>query len=74
MNDLIFFVVPIITIAICAGVWNLVRELFTRWINNDWCKHDWGMWEAVASVTDGSAIHRQYRFCKKCNIAQRRIL
>ena len=73
MNDLVYFVVPLVTIAVCAGVWNIVRELFNRWINNDWCKHDWGMWEAVM-VEQNTIIYRQMRFCKKCNIAQRRIL
>lgn len=74
MNDFMFFVGGIATVAICAGVWNLVRELFNRWVNNDWCKHQWGMWEEVSSVTEGSSIYRQYRFCKKCNKAERRIL
>jgi hypothetical protein len=68
MNDLVYFVVPIVTIAICAGVWNLVRELFTRWANNDWCKHDWDMWSGVDKESS-----YQYRFCKHCNKAERRI-
>ena len=69
MNDLVYFVVPIVTIGICAGVWNLVRELFTRWVNNDWCKHDWGPWSGVDKEAPV-----QYRFCRKCNKGERRIL
>jgi hypothetical protein len=69
MNDLVYFVVPIVTIAICAGVWNLVRELFNRWANNDWCKHGWDMWSGIDKETN-----YQYRFCKKCNKAERRML
>lgn len=67
MNDFLFFVGAIATVAICAGVWNLVRELFTRWINNDWCKHNWGMWE---TKEENKA---QIRFCKKCNKMERRL-
>ena len=74
MNDILFVVVPIVTIAVCAGVWNLIRELFTRWVNNDWCKHDWGMWESVVAIVEGSSICSQHRFCKKCNKAERRLL
>jgi hypothetical protein len=73
MNDILFVVVPIVTIAVCAGVWNLVRELFTRWANNDWCKHDWGVWESVERLPD-TILYRQIRFCKKCNKAERRLL
>ena len=72
MNDLVYFVVPIVTIGICAGVWNLVRELFIRWVNNDWCKHDWGSWGAIEHP--GVGTHVQLRFCKKCNKAERRVL
>ena len=72
MNDLVYFVVPIVVIAVCAGVWNLVRELFIRWVNNDWCHHNWDMWGAVGNP--GVGTHTQLRFCKKCNKAERRIL
>ena len=73
MNDLVFFVVPIITIAICAGVWNLVRELFTRWVNNDWCKHDWGKWKDGVDAKD-QALISQGRWCTKCNKMEKRHL
>jgi hypothetical protein len=69
MNDIVFFIVPIVTFLICAGIWCGVRELFNRWVNNDWCKHEWDMWSGVDKDSQ-----RQYRFCKKCNKAERRIL
>jgi len=72
MNDIVFFIVPIVTFLICAGIWCGVRELFNRWVNNDWCKHEWDMWEAVQHP--GVGTHTQLRFCKKCNKAERRIL
>jgi hypothetical protein len=72
MNDIVFFIVPIVTFLICAGIWCGVRELFNRWVNNDWCKHDWGMWEAVQHP--GVGTYTQLRFCKKCNKAERRAL
>jgi hypothetical protein len=68
MNDIVYFVVPIVVIAICAGVWNLVRELFVRWANNDWCRHDWDMWSGIDKESG-----YQYRFCRKCNKGERRI-
>jgi hypothetical protein len=67
MNDILFVVVPIVTIGICAGVWCGVRELFNRWLNNDWCRHEWGMWSGVDKET-----MMQYRFCKKCNRSERK--
>jgi hypothetical protein len=73
MNDIIFFIVPIVTFLICTGIWCGVRELFNRWVNNDWCKHEWDMWEAVSSVYD-TRNSTQLRFCKKCNKAERRLL
>ncbi len=72
MSDIVFFIVPIVTFLICAGIWCGVRELFNRWVNNDWCKHEWGMWEAVQHPGVGTYV--QLRFCKKCNKAERRIL
>ena len=74
MNDFLLMSGFVITAFLCAGTWCAVKELFNRWVNNDWCKHNWGMWEEVSSITEGSSIYRQYRFCKKCNKAERRIL
>lgn len=64
MNEFLFFVGLVVTTFLCAGTWCLIREVWVRWLNNDWCRHDWGMWEAVSEG-------RQYRFCKKCNKAER---
>ena len=68
MNDFLFFFGSLFTVAFLAGVWCGVKELFTRWLNNDWCHHDWGMWETRAENTI------QIRFCKKCNRMEKRIL
>ena len=72
MSDIVFFIAPVVTFLICAGIWCGVRELFNRWVNNDWCKHGWGQWEAVQHPGVGTYV--QLRFCKKCNKAERRIL
>ncbi len=72
MNDFWFFVFAFGLTAAIAGVWCIAKALFERWLNNDWCRHDWGMWEAVQHP--GVGTHTQLRFCKKCNKAERRIL
>jgi hypothetical protein len=65
MNEFWFIVAVFAITAVIAGVWCIAKALFERWLNNDWCKHDWGKWEALDKGT-------QYRFCKKCNKAEKR--
>jgi hypothetical protein len=74
MNDFWFFTGALVLTAAIAGVWCICAELFKRGLNNDWCRHDWGMWESVVAVVEGSSICSQHRFCRKCNKAERRIL
>lgn len=52
---------------VCMATWFGGKELLTRWFNNDWCRHDWDMWSAVPK--DHGC---QYRFCRKCNKAEKR--
>lgn len=72
MNEFLVWVAFVTAALLCAGIWCGVRELFHRWVNNDWCKHDWGMWDPVQHP--GVGTYTQLRFCKKCNKAERRIL
>ena len=72
MNDFWFFIGSLTFVSLLAAFWCVMKELFTRWLNNDWCKHDWGGWEAVSAL--GVGTYGQTRFCKKCNKAERRIL
>jgi hypothetical protein len=72
MMDFWFYVFAFGLTAAIAGVWCICAELFKRWLNNDWCRHQWDMWEAVQHP--GVGTHVQLRFCKKCNKAERRIL
>lgn len=65
MNDFWLWLATCGSIIVFAGVWCIAKALFERWLNNDWCKHDWGMWEALDKGI-------QYRFCKKCNKAEKR--
>lgn len=67
MNEYLFMVALVITMFLCAATWCIVKELFTRWVNNDWCHHDWGMWETKEENRS------QIRFCKKCNKMERRL-
>jgi hypothetical protein len=73
MMDFWFYVFAFGLTAAIAGVWCICAELFKRWLNNDWCRHDWGMWDAIM-VEQNTIIYRQNRFCKKCNKAEKRIL
>lgn len=72
MNEFLLWLATCISIIVFVGLWCISKALFERWLNNDWCKHDWGMWEAVQHP--GVGTHTQLRFCKKCNKAERRIL
>ena len=72
MNEFWFLVAVFAVTAVIAGVWCIAKALFERWLNNDWCRHEWDMWEAVQHP--GVGTHTQLRFCKKCNKAERRIL
>jgi hypothetical protein len=54
------------TVAVCA-VWVMGKVIFERWLNNDWCRHNWGMWETKEENKT------QMRFCKKCNMMERRV-
>ena len=65
MNEFWFIVAVFAVTAVIAGVWCIAKALFERWLNNDWCRHDWGQWEALDKGV-------QYRFCKKCNKAEKR--
>jgi hypothetical protein len=67
MNEYLFMVALVITMFLCAATWCVVKELFNRWVNNDWCKHNWGMWETKEEN------RAQIRFCKKCNKMERRL-
>jgi hypothetical protein len=73
MSEFWFFIGSLVLTASIAGVWCICAELFKRWLNNDWCRHDWGMWDAVM-VEQGTIIYQQTRLCKKCNKAEKRIL
>ena len=68
MNEFLLWAGFIITAFLCAGTWCAVRELFNRWVNNDWCRHDWDMWSGVDKESS-----YQYRFCKHCNKGERRL-
>lgn len=52
---------------VCMAVWIGGKELLTRWLHNDWCHHNWGMWETKEENKS------QLRFCKKCNMLERRV-
>lgn len=67
MNDFWFFTGALVLTAAIAGVWCGVRELFNRWANNDWCRHDWGKWE------DAEGVNAQRRYCTKCNKQEQRV-
>lgn len=60
------FTVAVVTF-VCMAVWFGGKELFRRWFSNDWCHHKWGMWE----TKEGNSI--QMRFCKKCNMMEKRV-
>lgn len=67
MNEFLFFLTLCVSVLVCVLIWCGAKELFTRWLRNDWCKHDWGMWGAVGEN------NAQLRFCKKCNKAERQL-
>ena len=67
MNDFWFFTGALVLTAAIAGVWCIAKALFERWLNNDWCKHEWDMWSGIDKET-----MTQYRFCKKCNRSERK--
>lgn len=68
MNDFWLFFGSIFAVTLIAAVWCVMKELFTRWLNNDWCRHNWDMWSGVDKESS-----YQYRFCRKCNRGERRI-
>lgn len=65
MNDFWFFVGALAFVSVLAAFWCAMKELFTRWLKNDWCRHNWGMWETREET--------QIRFCKKCNMMEKRV-
>lgn len=67
MNEYLFMVALVVTVFLCAATWYVVKELFNRWVNNDWCHHNWGAWE----TKEGNSL--QMRFCKKCNMMEKRV-
>ena len=72
MNEFLFVIGTFgFTVAVCA-VWVMGKVIFERWLNNDWCRHQWGAWEAIQHPGVGTYV--QHRFCKKCNRAERRVL
>jgi hypothetical protein len=68
MNDFWLFLGSLVAVTLIAAVWCVMKELFTRWLNNDWCRHNWDMWSGVDKESN-----YQYRFCRKCNRGERRI-
>ena len=68
MNDFLFFVGVFVLTAGIAAVWVMGKVVFERWLNNDWCRHQWDMWSGVDKETQS-----QYRFCRKCNKGERRV-
>ena len=67
MQDFWFFIGSMVAVTALAGMWCLAKTLFDRLLNNDWCRHHWGMWETKEENT------AQIRFCKKCNMMGRRV-
>lgn len=61
MNEFIFTVALLSCGVAVAALWVLTSEFIRRWINNDWCRHEWGKW---IDQTDKWA---QVRWCAKCN-------
>jgi len=66
MNEFLVFAGLVVTVALCAGAWCVIKELFRRWMDNDWCKHNWDMWGPVDAGV-------QTRFCRKCNKAEKSV-
>lgn len=68
MNDFWFFVGALAFVSVLAAFWCAMKELFTRWLKNDWCRHNWGKWQDVEYE------HRtgQHRYCSKCNMMEKR--
>jgi hypothetical protein len=67
MNDFWLFIGSLVFVVLLAGVWCVAKTLFFHWLNNDWCRHQWGMWE----TKEENSV--QMRFCKKCNMMERRV-
>ena len=67
MNEFWFMAALVVTVFLCAATWCFVKDLFDRWLNNDWCRHNWGAWE----TKEGNSL--QMRFCKKCNMMEKRV-
>ena len=68
MNEFFVWLGVCASIIFFTGVWCTAKVIFERWLNNDWCRHNWDMWSGVDKETS-----YQYRFCKKCNKGERRI-
>jgi hypothetical protein len=68
MNEFWFLVAVFVLTAGIAAVWVMGKVVFERWLNNDWCRHQWDMWSGVDKETQS-----QYRFCRKCNKGERRV-
>jgi hypothetical protein len=73
MNDVWLFFGTLFAVTLLAAIWCVMKELFTRWLNNDWCKHDWGKWKDGLDATDQSLVS-QGRWCAKCNKMEKRRL
>ena len=69
--DFWFYVFAFGLTAAIAGVWCIAKALFERWLNNDWCRHDWGRWKDGLDSKDQSLVS-QGRWCTKCNKCERR--
>lgn len=68
MNEFLLWLAVCGSLIVFSGVWCISKALFERWLNNDWCRHEWDMWSGVDKETQS-----QYRFCRKCNKGERRV-
>lgn len=67
MNEFLFLISVAGITFVCMAIWFGGRELLIRWMHNDWCHHNWGAWE----TKEGNSL--QMRFCKKCNMMEKRV-
>lgn len=59
MNDLLWFLVPVVLALTCVGVAALLDLCGT-------CHHKWGKWV----WSEDSETYRQLRICEKCNFTE----
>ena len=68
MNEFLFIAGVAGITFVCMAVWVGGKEILTRWINNDWCRHDWSKWEDIPY----EKCINQHRHCAKCNRMEKR--